>query len=199
MDLNMTDPRNIAGCEKIDKIMIDTAIKHSKAWFGKILSSELIKDKYRPCATAPTDKWPGRFRVKMKHSETEKTLTRILVVNEGEADATYTAGTINQLVSHTEVVTMADMSFVWFIGKPKDIKSFGVSYAATVVMMYAADEEEEDFPQSMAALFSNKPQRASVKAQPAVVSAGAEAANLISAGARASVLSGVRAAGVAAS
>lgn len=115
------DPK-IRECMKlmrnIDDYMIDMGVKHSKEWFGKDMSKEVVNELYRPLVKE--SKQPEKYAPTIKMKIRSRADTNALVVEAFNKDRT--PFDINSFQPGTNAKCIVDFAPIWFVNK-----QFGVS------------------------------------------------------------------------
>tara|TARA_B100001996_G_C18623071_1_gene578564 strand:- start:372 stop:1046 length:675 start_codon:yes stop_codon:yes gene_type:complete len=123
------DPKLKLFSEKMqdfDKMMVNTAVKNSKEWFGKKMTKEVVEELYRPIVKPAKDpeKYAPTMKMKIRNIDTVEVY-----------DHNKNAVTSEKLVKGSKLKSIIECSSIWFVNK-----SFGVSWNLVQVLMSIPDK-----------------------------------------------------------
>lgn len=115
--------------QEVDKFMIEQAVKNSKEWFGKQMSSEVVQELYRPLIKEPKDPSKYASTVKYKIRNTSDKL------NVEAFDEQKNPFDMDNFVSGCKAKALIELSSIWFVNK-----QFGCTF--TVVQLLVSKPEK---------------------------------------------------------
>ena len=101
----------LAKMTALDELVLDTAVKNSKEWFGKQMSKEIVSEFYRRLVKSNNPAYPPVMKVKVQ-------------LNDGQPNAAFfdearRSVTIDYLVKNTSVKMIIEADRLWFINKAR--------------------------------------------------------------------------------
>lgn len=97
----------------LDEFMIQTGVKHSKEWFGKEMSKEVVGELYRPIIKE--SKMPEKYAPTIKLKIRTRQDTNAIVVDAFNKDRT--VFDMSGFLPGTSVKCIVDFAPIWFVNK----------------------------------------------------------------------------------
>lgn len=112
----------------LDEFMIQSGVKHSKEWFGKEMSKEVVGELYRPIIKE--SKMPEKYAPTIKIKIRTRQDTNAIVVDAFNKDRT--SFDMSGFLPGTSIKCIVDFAPIWFVNK-----QFGLTL--TVLQLEVAD------------------------------------------------------------
>ena len=142
-ELEMTDSNALAFFQKVDEHIIVTATKHPEWFKKKKVSRDTVETLYRPCVQQSKGDYPPLVRVKCVEGEGDHsdTIVREVYKVEGQEEESYDIGDWFTIKSNTDVITIAEVKSLWFVGG-----NFGATVVAKDILAWPPAKPAESFP-----------------------------------------------------
>lgn len=142
-ELEMSDPNGLAFFQKVDEHIIVAATKHPEWFKKKKISRETVETLYRRCVQPSKGDYPPLVRIKVIEGEGEKsdTIVREVYTAEGQDEESYDIGDWYTIKSNTDVITIAEVKSLWFVGG-----NFGATVIAKDILAWPPAKPAESFP-----------------------------------------------------
>ena len=117
--------------KSIDETLIQEGVSHSKEWFGKKMSKEVIQEFYRPLVkqSKNPEKYAPTMKIKIPTARDGSVTVDAYDTHKNKVDIT------EAMVSGIKIQGLLEANSVWFVGK----NMYGISWRLIQVKIHKSD------------------------------------------------------------
>ena len=118
--------------QSIDETLIKEGVSHSKEWFGKKMSKEVIQEFYRPLVkpSKDPDKYAPTMKLKIQTARDGSVAVDAYDTQKNKVNIT------DALVSGIKIQGLLEANSIWFVGK----NMYGISWRLVQVKIHKSDK-----------------------------------------------------------